>query len=48
MTSKIVGTNCLNVLRNIGAFSKEALILMNNQSKFHLNFVETSFVNIYF
>lgn len=40
MTSKIVGTNCLNVLKNIGAFSKEALILMNNQSIFHLNFVE--------
>jgi len=31
-TTKLIGITCLNVLRNIGAFSKEALILMNNQS----------------
>ena len=32
ITSKTVGLACLNLLKNIGVFSKEALILMNNQS----------------
>lgn len=31
-TTKLVGLACFSLLRNIGAFSKEALILMNNQS----------------
>lgn len=32
-TIKSIGLACFSLLRNIGAFSKEALILMNNQSQ---------------
>jgi len=44
-TEYAVGLSCLSLLKNIGQFSKEARILMNNQSFLH---IFTRFYHIFY